>query len=86
MTTNLTQPFLDGYNAQDAAIDNPYLWSSDSWLAYRAGATFAKRGTSRPLRAWKGRGYSINVETGGGTRFVVKATTADLGQLDVYRP
>lgn len=63
MATNLTAEFIEGYNAQDAQIDNPYLWSSDSWLAYDAGAAFAKYGYSTPTRAAKSRGYSLRVQT-----------------------
>lgn len=67
----LTTEFNEGFNAADAAIDNPYLWSSDAWLAYMAGAAFAKRGTSAPCRARKSRGNVIRVWTAGGTEWRV---------------
>ena len=47
---DLTEAFLEGYNAQDPQIDNPHLWSSPNWLAYIAGAQFAKLGTSTPIK------------------------------------
>jgi hypothetical protein len=65
----LTTEFLEGYNGTE--IDNPYLWSSDAWLAYMAGADFAKRGTSEPIKAKKSFGYVIRVWTAGGNEFRV---------------
>lgn len=70
----LTQEFLEGFNASQPDIDNPYLWSSDAWLAYTAGADFAKRGTSAPIKAKKSRGDVIRVWTVGGTEFRVAYT------------
>jgi len=67
----LTAEFLEGYNASQADIDNPYLWSSDCWLAYMAGAAFAKRGTSAPIKAKKSRGDVIRVWTAGGNEWRV---------------
>jgi hypothetical protein len=69
---DLTAQFMAGYNSQDATIDNPYLWSSDNWLAYDAGYVFAKRGASTPIKARKSRGYSVRVETAGGNEFVIQ--------------
>ena len=67
----LTTEFLQGYNSSQADSDNPYLWSSDAWLAYMAGADFAKRGTSEPIKAKKSFGYVIRVWTAGGNEFRV---------------
>jgi hypothetical protein len=67
----LTTEFLEGYNSSQADIDNPYLWSSDAWLAYMAGADFAKHGTSEPVKAKKSFGYVIRVWTAGGNEFRV---------------
>ena len=67
----LTVEFNEGYNCADAALDNPYLWSSDAWLAFMAGADFAKRGTSAPAKARKSRGNVIRVWTTGGTEWRV---------------
>ena len=68
----LTIEFNEGFNAADAALDNPYLWSSDAWLAFMAGADFAKRGTSAPVKARKSRGNIIRVWTSGGTEWRVE--------------
>jgi hypothetical protein len=67
----LTTEFLEGYNSSQADIDNPYLWSSDTWLAYMAGADFAKRGSDVPVRAKKSFGYVIRVWTAGGNEYRV---------------
>ena len=75
--------FIDGYffaltpdtnTVNSSDIDNPYLWSSDAWLAYLAGADFAKRGTSAPIRAKKSRGNVIRVWTAGGNEWRVEYT------------
>jgi hypothetical protein len=58
----LTAEFIEGYNASEPDIDNPYIWSSDAWLAYLAGADFAKRGTSAPIRVWTAGGNEWRVE------------------------
>lgn len=58
---DLTEAFLLGYNAQDPQIDNPFLWSSPSWLAFKAGGQFAKRGTSTPIQCKASRGYTLRV-------------------------
>lgn len=65
----LTAEFIEGYNSSQADIDNPYLWSSDAWLAYMAGAAFAKHGTSAPVKAKKSRGDVIRVWTAGGNEW-----------------
>jgi len=67
----LTTEFLEGYNSSQADIDNPYLWSSDAWFAYMAGAAFARHGTSEPVKAKKSRGDVIRVWTAGGNEFRV---------------
>ena len=66
----ITTEFVEGYNAA-SHVDNPYIWSSDAWLAYLAGADFAKRGTSVPVKAHKSRGNVIRVWTAGGNEFRV---------------
>ena len=65
----LTTEFLEGYNGTE--IDNPYLWSSDAWLAYAAGTRFAHHGTSAPIKAKKSRGDVIRVWTANGNEFRV---------------
>lgn len=65
----LTAEFNEGFNCADAALDNPYIWSSDAWLAFIAGADFARRGTSAPCKARKSRGNVIRVWTAGGNEW-----------------
>ena len=65
----LTTEFIEGFNAGQPDIDNPYLWSSDAWLAFMAGADFARRGTSAPIKARKSRGDVIRVWTAGGNEW-----------------
>lgn len=67
----ITAEFKEGYNCADAALDNPYLWSSDAWLAFMAGADFARLGTSAPIKACKSRGNVIRVWTSGGAEWRV---------------
>ena len=67
----LTTEFLEGWNASQPDLDNPFIWSSDAWLAFMAGADFAKRGTSAPAKAKKSRGNVIRVWTAGGNEFRV---------------
>lgn len=63
MAMNLTAEFMAGYNAHDAQIDNPHIYSSPAWLAYKAGAEFAKYGTSHPIKCQSSRGYTLRVFT-----------------------
>jgi len=58
---DLTSAFLDGYNCQCGDIDNPYIYSSPMWLAFRAGSEFAKYGTSTPIKCRSSRGYTLRV-------------------------
>lgn len=67
----LTAEFLEGWNASQPDIDNPFLWSSDAWLAFMAGADFARRGTSAPIKAKKSRGNVMRVWTAGGNEWRV---------------
>ena len=84
MANDLTEAFMAGWNSQDAQIDNPYLWSSDNWLAYDAGAQFYKRGTSTPIKAKKSKGYSIRVFTHA-NEFIIKYDTATLARVTIER-
>jgi hypothetical protein len=58
---DLTEAFLSGFNAQDPQTDNPFLWSSPSWLAFDAGGQFAKQGTSTPVKCKASRGCSLRI-------------------------
>lgn len=60
---DLTIAFMQGYNCQDSDLDNPWIYSSPNWLAFRAGAQFAKYGTSTPTKCRSSRGYSLRVFT-----------------------
>jgi len=60
---DLTEAFLEGYNAQDPQLDNPFLYSSPSWLAFTAGGNFAKYGTGTPTKCKASRGYKLRVFT-----------------------
>ena len=71
----LTDEFLEGWNASQADIDNPYIWSSDAWLAYVAGADFCRLApVSAPIRAKKSRGNVIRVWTAGGNEWRIEYT------------
>ena len=59
----LTSEFMQGYNAQDGQLDNPFIYSSPSWLAFKAGAEFAKYGTSAPIKCQSSRGYTLRIFT-----------------------
>ena len=68
----LTTEFLDGWNASQPDTDNPFIWSSDAWLAFMAGADFIKHApVSAPVKAKKSRGNVIRVWTAGGNEFRV---------------
>jgi len=58
---DLTEAFLEGYNAQDPQLDNPFLYSSPSWLAFKAGGDFAKYETIPPTQCRASRGYKLRV-------------------------
>lgn len=71
---HLTQEAQNGWTARCARrvgeLDNSHMPTSPAWYAYEAGAAMAARGFTMPVKAWKGRGYSVNVETVA-TRFAV---------------
>lgn len=68
MATNLTAECKAGYEQGFTAngfADNPYLFSSDSWLAFIAGQKLA--GISGVKSCHKSRGYSVKVASTSGT-------------------
>lgn len=84
MPNDLTDAFMKGWHASDAQTDNPFLWSSDNWLAFDAGAQFYKQGTSMPIKAKKSKGYSIRVMTND-NEYIVKYDTATLARVTIER-
>lgn len=91
MATDLTQECIKGYrNAdktdwRDNAPANPFLWSSDSWLAFEAGEHMGRNGLTVPARVTKSRGYSVKVRTIGGTDFLYRATGDNLSDRELIR-
>lgn len=81
MTNDLTAMCQAGQNGPELA--NPYLFSSDTWLAFRAGQLIAGMSTVR--RCLKSRGHSVRIETAGGSKIVVKATGKRLEHIAVER-
>lgn len=65
MATNLTEAFIEGYNASQPDIDNPFIYSSPNWLAYKAGAEWGKHGTEQPTKCLASRGYTLRFYTVG---------------------
>ena len=66
MPTDLTAYASEG---QKPETKNPYMWSSDSWMAFEAGRQIV--GSSDVRRAWKGRGHSVKIDTMGGSTITV---------------
>jgi hypothetical protein len=82
MATDLTAECKAGY---DATPDTrpPFLFSSPSWFAFRAGREV--RGMSGIKRCRMGRGYTVNIETMGGNKVVVSFAKYDLTTVTVTR-
>jgi hypothetical protein len=81
MTDIMTTACQDGQNANPGPA--PHLWSSDLWMAFRAGQQMA--GTSLVVRCRKSRGHSIRAETIGGNAFIVKFAGKNLSSITVDR-
>ena len=58
-----------GYRGADCSA--PYF-SSAAWLAFVAGQQLAKFGVSSPFMCAMSRGFSVKIETYGGSRWIVK--------------
>ena len=67
MATNLSQEAQNGWvdrcARRDGNLDNSHMPTSPAWYAYEAGAAMAAHGFTMPVKAWMGRGYSVNVQT-----------------------
>ncbi len=93
MATDLTAETIEGFDALEKLSTrdnpggkrNPYLFSSDSWLAFEAGQALCERGLTRPERAHKSRGCSVRIVTSGQTEFLFKASGDDLEIMDLIR-
>ena len=56
-----------------SADPNPYLFSSDSWLAFEAGARLRWQGREL-VSCYKSRGYSLRIVMAGNQSYVVAAS------------
>ena len=81
MATDLTEACKAGY--ADMTARNPYLFSSDSSLAFTAGQKVY--GISGVRRCFKSRGYSVRIESTSGTAYLVKFDGAKLDRISVNR-
>lgn len=85
MAQDLTNQCRGGFDAYVSGHrEPPYMFSSDSWLAWLAGAELAKTGRTKPHTCRKSRGYSVRIETAV-NRYVFKASGADLGARELER-
>lgn len=82
MATNLTAECKAGYADMNAR--NPYLFSSDSWVAFAAGQKLY--GISGVRKCYKSRGYSVRVESVSNTTYVVTLRGDKLDDIFIYRP
>jgi hypothetical protein len=81
MATDLTNECKEGYVAGISKC--PYLHSSPSWLAWQAGQRLV--GMSSIKRARMSRGYSVRVETVGGSTLIVSFGRHDLSAVTINR-
>ncbi len=72
---DLTQECAKGYAG---GAPNPYYWSSDSWVAFEAGAALSQSGRTAPVKCRKSKGYSVRIETAGDTIILFKFGGKDL--------
>jgi hypothetical protein len=67
---------------------NPFLWSSDSWLAFQAGRLLDKGADI--VTASKGRGYSVKITLGSTdtVRFIFSGRKLDIVTVEenMFRP
>ena len=81
MKNDLLHQCLEGWDL--AHKDNPYLFSSDSWMAFQAGRRIVAM--CRPVKCRKSRGYSIVIETSGGSTCTLKFTGKNLETITMER-
>jgi len=85
MAMDLTDEARGGFDAWiNGTRDPPYFHSSDSWLAWHAGAALARTGRTKPHTCKKSRGYSVRLDTAV-NRFTFKAAGPDLMAFDLER-
>jgi hypothetical protein len=70
MATSLITQAIEGFIGVDT--DCPYLYSSPSWYAWKAGELLRIEGTHTPKTAHMGRGYSVTVSFFNGAKTTVK--------------
>jgi hypothetical protein len=78
MANDLSKEAREGW---EMVSGNPYLWSSNLWLAFEAGAYARKIGADKPVRARVSRGYSIRLKPAGGIGMKVVFDTKTLTKL-----
>ncbi len=76
---NLLSECAQGFASDPDFSRNPYRWSSDSWLAYEAGAALSSHFVptqthimpeNEPSACSKSRGYSVKIRTRAGAEFI----------------
>ena len=82
MPMNLTEECRKGYDAAADATP-PYLFSSDSWMAWWAG--YKIRGMSGIRACRKSRGHSVRIETAAGSVVIVRFSGSHLELVTVER-
>jgi hypothetical protein len=84
MATDITKECKEGQAARTGMnVDVPYLHSSAAWMGYRAGQQI--RGMSGVRKCRMSRGYSVRIETTGGSLIIVKFEGNDLGIITMER-
>jgi hypothetical protein len=80
--TNLSQAAREGWQMVSG---NTHLWSSDTWLAFEAGAQARRMGLGDCVRARKGRGYSVRFKPAGGAgvRLIFDTDTLKFARSEV---
>lgn len=92
--TDLTTECAQGFASDPDLSRNPYYWSSDSWLAWEAGAALSAHHVptqthrmlaNEPAECAKSRGYSVRIKTRGGACYLYSVTGRDLDKREMRR-
>lgn len=81
MQTTLTEEARAGF--ADPTAEPSALFSSDCWLAFRAGQAARNAGFSQIASAAKSRGYSVRVTATDGRTALVAFKGEDLDQIEL---